>query len=59
MQAAAASTPGVLQQKTDGFEREQIEAVLARLGGVKARAAEELGLTYRGLLKKMRRLGMY
>jgi len=57
-QAAATSAPGALQQRTDGFEREQIVAVLAKVGGVKARAAEELGLTYRGLLKKMRRLGM-
>jgi two-component system response regulator HupR/HoxA len=47
-----------LQRRTDGFEREQIESALARHGGVKARAAEELGITYRGLLKKMRRLGM-
>ncbi len=48
----------LLQTRTSSFEREQIEAALARAGGVKARAAEELGLTYRGLLKKMRRLGM-
>jgi hypothetical protein len=26
--------------------------------GVKTRAADELGITYRGLLKKMKRLGM-
>ncbi len=50
--------PGALQKSTDDFEREQITAVLARVGGVKARAAEELGLTSRGLAKKMRRLGM-
>ena len=50
--------PSALQGRTDEFEREQIAAVLARVGGVKARAAEELGLTYRGLTKKMRRLGM-
>jgi two-component system response regulator HupR/HoxA len=52
------TAPGVLQGRTDEFEREQIAAALARVGGVKARAAEELGLTYRGLTKKMRRLGM-
>jgi two-component system response regulator HupR/HoxA len=52
------TVPGALQGRTDDFEREQITAVLARVGGVKARAAEELGLTYRGLTKKMRRLGM-
>jgi DNA-binding NtrC family response regulator len=52
------SAPSVLQTRTDGFEREQIIAALERSGGVKTRAAEELGITYRGLLKKMRRLGM-
>jgi two-component system response regulator HupR/HoxA len=52
------TAPGLLQQKTDEFEREQIVAALGRAGGVKTRAADELGLTYRGLLKKMRRLGM-
>jgi len=52
------AAPSVLQHRTDTFEREEIEAALARAGGVKARAAEELGITYRGLLKKMKRLGM-
>ncbi|MFN8545396.1 MAG: sigma-54 dependent transcriptional regulator [Candidatus Binatia bacterium] len=42
----------------DDFQREQIGAALERTGGVKARAAAELGITYRGLLKRMRRLGM-
>ncbi|HLY37316.1 MAG TPA: sigma-54 dependent transcriptional regulator [Candidatus Binatia bacterium] len=50
--------PSALQRRTDVFEREQIEAAIARAGGVKTRAAEDLGITYRGLLKKMRRLGM-
>ena len=54
----AQSSPSVLQSRTDGFEREQIVAAIERAGGVKTRAAEELGITYRGLLKKMRRLGM-
>jgi len=52
------AAPSVLQHRTDTFEREQIEAALGRAGGVKTRAAEELGITYRGLLKKMKRLGM-
>jgi DNA-binding NtrC family response regulator len=52
------SAPSVLQSRTDGFEREQIVAALERANGVKTHAAEELGITYRGLLKKMRRLGM-
>jgi len=56
--AAAGLASGALQRRTDEFEREQIAAVLARAGGVKAQAAKELGLTYRGFTKKMRRLGM-
>jgi len=55
---SAGPSGGVLQHRTDAFEREQIEAALARAGGVKTRVAEELGITYRGLLKKMKRLGM-
>jgi transcriptional regulator with PAS, ATPase and Fis domain len=50
--------PSALQNRTAAFEREEITAALARSQGVKTRAAEELGITYRGLLKKMRRLGM-
>ena len=56
--AGNGAAPSVLQQRTDSFERDQIEAALGRAGGVKTRAAEELGITYRGLLKKMKRLGM-
>jgi len=56
--AGAAGAPSVLQHRTDAFEREQIIAALERAGGVRTKAAEELGITYRGLLKKMRRLGM-
>ena len=52
------AAPSVLQHRTDTFEREEIAAALARAGGIKTRAAEELGITYRGLLKKMKRLGM-
>ena len=56
--ANGAGPASVLQSRTDGFEREQILAAIERAGGVKTHAAEELGITYRGLLKKMRRLGM-
>jgi two-component system response regulator HupR/HoxA len=49
---------GALQGRTNDFEREQILAAISRAGGVKTRAAEELGITYRGLVKKMRRLGL-
>ena len=56
--AAEEGASGRLRHQTDAFERDQIAAALARAGGVKTHAAEELGITYRGLLKKMRRLGM-
>jgi two-component system response regulator HupR/HoxA len=56
--APVGAAPGVLQNRTDTFERDQIVAALERVGGVKSKAAEELGLTPRGLAKKMRRLGL-
>jgi DNA-binding NtrC family response regulator len=56
--AADGAAPGVLQGRTDTFERDQILAALQRTNGVKTKAAEELGLTPRGLAKKMRRLGL-
>jgi Nif-specific regulatory protein len=56
--AATDGDAGLLQQRTDEFERDQIRQTLERCGGVKTRAAEELGITYRGLLKKMKRLGL-
>jgi two-component system response regulator HupR/HoxA len=60
VQAAASkdAPPGALQLRTEDFEREEIREALKRADGVKTRAAEELGITYRGLLKKMRRLAM-
>jgi uncharacterized protein YqhQ len=58
--ARLVSWPGRMLQRLTTREpaREQIEVALARAGGVKTRVAEELGITYRGLLKKMKRLGM-
>jgi len=47
-----------LRERTASFEREQIRAALEQANGIKTRAAETLGLTYRGLVKKMRRLGL-
>jgi transcriptional regulator with GAF, ATPase, and Fis domain len=58
LQNGVGAAPSVLQSRTDGFEREEIVKALERARGVRVRAAEELGITYRGLLKKMRRLGM-
>jgi two-component system response regulator HupR/HoxA len=51
-------TAPLLERQTHAFEREQIIAALARAGGVKRRVSEELGLSYKGLLKKMKRLGI-
>ena len=56
--AAAGTPPGKLQAATDDFERQQILSALERAGGVKTRVAEELGISYRGLMKKLRRLGL-
>ncbi len=56
--AAAGAPPGALQVRTNDFERQQILAALERAGGIKTRVAEELGLSYRGLMKKLRRLGL-
>jgi two-component system, NtrC family, response regulator HydG len=47
-----------LRGRTADFERQEILATLERHAGKKAPAARELGLTYQGLVKKMRRLGM-
>jgi Nif-specific regulatory protein len=56
--AATGGAAGALQHRTDTFERDQIVEALKRAGGVKTKVAEELGLTPRGLAKKMRRLGL-
>jgi two-component system response regulator HupR/HoxA len=56
--ASNGAPPGALKSSTDEFERQQILAALERAGGVKMRVAEELGLSYRGLMKKLRRLGL-
>src|SRR4030095_2337361 len=55
---AGASGEGSLRDRIDAHERSEIDAALARAGGNKTHAARALGLSYRGLLKKMQRLGM-
>jgi transcriptional regulator with PAS, ATPase and Fis domain len=55
---AASRPPSRLEVEVDEFERARIRTALARAHDNKPQAAEELGLTYRGLVKKMRRLGM-
>ncbi len=47
-----------LQEEVTSFERERITIALDRCNGNRTHAAGELGLTYRGLLKKMQRFGM-
>jgi len=56
--ASANGAGGLLQRRTEDFERQQLIAALERHGGVKMRVAEEMGMTYRGLMKKLRRLGL-
>jgi transcriptional regulator with GAF, ATPase, and Fis domain len=55
---SSAPPPTDLREQTDVFERQQIQVALTRHAGSKTRAARDLGITYRGLLKKMQRLGM-
>jgi DNA-binding NtrC family response regulator len=58
VEASARRASSRLQTDVDEFERARIRTVLGRVGDDKPQAAEELGITYRGLRKKMRRLGM-
>jgi two-component system response regulator HupR/HoxA len=55
---AAPPASATLQEDLARYEREQIARALELTGGNKSRAARHLGITYRGLLKKMQRLGM-
>lgn len=50
--------PSGLRERTDVFEANEIRNALARNNGNKTHAAAELRITYQGLLKKMRRLGL-
>jgi two-component system response regulator HupR/HoxA len=49
--------PASLAAMVAAFERERILEMLAACGGNKSEAARRFGLTYRGLLAKMQRLG--
>jgi DNA-binding NtrC family response regulator len=55
---AVAPSTTRLADARDQFERKFIELALARAGGRRSRAAQELGLSRQGLLKMMGRLGM-
>jgi DNA-binding NtrC family response regulator len=58
-QAATMLTATTLDQATKAFERRFVAAALARAGGMKNRAAGELGITRQGLAKLIRRLGIH
>jgi len=46
------------KEKVGAFEREEIKQLLEKHQGNKSEAARAIGITYQGLLKKMRKLGM-
>ncbi len=56
--AGADAPASALDRRTADFQRKEIEEALKRADNVKTRAAEQLGITTRGLSKKMHRLGM-
>ncbi len=49
---------GTLAQKVDALERREIEEALKRSNGNRTHAAEALGISRQGLLKKLDRLGL-
>jgi len=51
-------TDADLAERMASVEREEIRRALAQAGGVRRKAAEALGISYRGLGKKMVRLGL-
>jgi len=55
---AADPAPASLQDDVTRFECERITVALERCDGNRTHAARDLGLTYRGLLKKMQRYGL-
>ena len=55
--AARDNGGGTLAELVADFERARIVEMLAACGGNKSEAARRFGLTYRGLLAKMQRLG--
>jgi DNA-binding NtrC family response regulator len=56
--AASADKPGTLQQKIEELERREIAIALERFNNNRTRAAEALGLSRQGLLKKLERYRM-
>ena len=56
--SAPAPVSGSLQEKVEALERREIEAALKRFSNNRTRAAEALGLSRQGLLKKLERFGL-
>jgi len=56
--AGPAAPPRTLHQKVEALERREIEIALVRCHGNRTHAAEALGLSRQGLLKKMARYGL-
>lgn len=55
---ASQARPTTLHQRVEHLERSEIEAALAKTHGNRTHAAEALGLSRQGLLKKMSRYGL-
>lgn len=51
------ATPGTYQERRQAAEAAEVENLLRECGGNKSAAARQLGMSYRGFLKKLRRLG--
>ena len=57
-QFATTAPSGRLNRRMENAEREEILRAMEQVGGVRKKAAELLGISYRGLGKKMIRLGI-
>jgi DNA-binding NtrC family response regulator len=55
---AAASAPQTLGEAVEALERRMIEDALRQCHGNKQKAAQVLGLSRQGLIKKLKRLGV-
>ncbi|HMB67854.1 MAG TPA: helix-turn-helix domain-containing protein, partial [bacterium] len=56
---AATGTPKGLPARIAALERREIRAAMARTGGNKKRAAELLGVSRKGLIDRLKRLGLW
>ncbi len=58
MTAVATGQNGTLRAAVESLERDMLRAALERSGGNQTRAAEDLGLSRRGLIDKIQRYGL-